>query len=303
MLQMLDQGGAFASPLRYPGGKGRMGPWLAGLMRANGLKGGCYVEPYAGGAGAALFLLLQGYAGRIVINDADPAIYAFWDAVVNNTEALVRKIAQTAPTMEARADAKRILECTDDHDRIDVAFATFLVNRTSRSGILNGGVIGGKAQDGAYKLDARYNRENLIMRIEAIGALREKIQVYGLDALDFLQKVGEKLPPKKVLIYLDPPYYVKGSQLYRNCYQHEDHVAVGKVVKSLSRPVLVTYDDTSEIRQIYKGMNWTLFSLKYSTHLSRPLASEVLFYNNLSLPMPPALTRRSTLPEGVRAAA
>lgn len=295
MLQGLDQGGAFASPLRYPGGKGRMGPWLATLMQANGLKGGCYVEPYAGGAGAALFLLLQGYAQRIVINDADPAIYAFWDAAVNHTEALIDKILKCPPSLEARATAKRILEQTQDHSRIDVAFAAFLLNRTNRSGILNGGVIGGLAQNGAYKIDARYRASNLIARIRAIGAQRDKIRVYGLDALEFFRTIGAKLPRKKVLIYLDPPYYIKGSQLYRNCYRHDDHVAVGKLVKTFSRPVLVTYDDTPAIRRIYKGMSWTVFSLKYSTHINRPLASEILFYKHLTLPTPPALTRRVSL--------
>lgn len=303
MLHMLDQGGAFASPLRYPGGKGRMGPWLATLMRSNGLKGGCYAEPYAGGAGAALFLLLQGHAGRIVINDADPAIYAFWDCVVNRTDAFVRKISRTPVTMDTRARAKQVLERPDDHAPLDVGFAAFVLNRTSRSGILNGGVIGGKAQSGAYKLDARYNKDNLVARIRSIGALREKIQVHGLDALEFFKNVGERLPPKKSLIYLDPPYYVKGSQLYRNCYQHDDHVAVGEAVKALTRPTLVTYDDAPAIRKIYKGMSWTLFSLKYSTHLSRPLASEILFYKNLSLPMPPALTRGTSLVGKLRAAA
>lgn len=288
---MLNQGGAFVSPLRYPGGKGRLGPWIATLMQSNRLKGGCYVEPYAGGAGAALFLLLQGYAGRIVINDVDPAIHAFWDTVVNDTEALVDRIFRCPPTIKARSIAKSVLEKVQDHNRADVAFATFLLNRTNRSGILNGGVIGGTAQNGPYKMDVRYKVENLVARIRAIGAMREKIKVYGLDALEFLKEVGDKLPPKKVLIYLDPPYYVKGSQLYRNCYQHADHVAVGKVVKSLSRPLLVTYDDAPEIRRIYTGMKWTVFSLKYSTHTERPLASEVMFYKNLKLPMPPAMTR------------
>jgi DNA adenine methylase len=303
MMHMLDQGGAFASPLRYPGGKGRLGPWLATLMRANGLKGGCYAEPYAGGAGAALFLLLQGHAGRIVINDADPAIYAFWDCVVNRTDAFVRKITRTLPTMEARALAKQVLERPGGYEPLEVGFAAFLLNRTSRSGILNGGVIGGKAQSGAYRLDARYNKDNLIARIRSIGVMSEKIQVHGLDALEFFEKVGERLPPKKSLIYLDPPYYVKGSQLYRNSYQHDDHVAVGEVVKSLTRPVLVTYDDASAIRKIYRGMDWTLFSLKYSTHLSRPLASEILFYKNLTLPMPPTLTRGASLAGSLHAAA
>lgn len=285
---------SFFSPLRYPGGKGRMGPWLAELILANGLRGGCYVEPYAGGAGAALYLLLNEHVKRIVINDADPAIFAFWHAVVNEPEALIDQVRRHDPTMETRTFAQSILATPSNHSPVEVAFATFFLNRTNRSGILNGGVIGGKNQAGAYKLDARYNRDDLIARIQSIAKRGSDIKVYGLDAIELLTRIGARLP-KKTLIYLDPPYYVKGSQLYRNCYGHEDHVAVAKMAKTLERPLIITYDDTPEIRKIYRGVKSTLFSLTYSTHLSRPLASEVMFYGNLTLPMPPTMTRRSAL--------
>lgn len=286
--------GNFVSPLRYPGGKGRMGPWLAELIRANGLRGGCYVEPYAGGAGAALYLLLRGHVKRIVINDADPAVFAFWNAVVNEPDALLEQVRRRKPTMRTRAFAQSVLATPSNYSPVEVAFATFFLNRTNRSGILNGGVIGGKEQTGAYKLDARYNREDLVARIQAIAERASDIKVYGLDALKLLARIGQKLP-KKTLIYLDPPYYVKGSQLYRNCYDHADHVAVSKIAMKLDRPHIITYDDTPEIRRIYRGMKSTLFSLTYSTHLNRPLASEVMFYGNLTLPMPPSMTRRAAL--------
>ena len=283
-------GGSFTSPLRYPGGKGRLGPWLAALMQSNKLDGGCYVEPYAGGAGAALFLLLQGHVKRIVINDADPVVYAFWHAAVNESKALIREIERHPPTMETREAAKKILIAPEDHSTAEVGFATFFLNRTSRSGILNWVVIGGKDQAGEYKLDARYNRADLITRIQAIAQKKKHITVLGIDALSLLNEVCASLP-KKSLVYLDPPYYVKGSQLYRNFYEHADHAAIADAVKSLSLPVLVTYDDTPEIRKLYRGTKSTLFSLQYSTHLTRPMVSEVMFYANVKLPMPPVLTR------------
>ncbi|QBG90026.1 DNA adenine methylase [Xanthomonas oryzae] len=286
--------GNFVSPLRYPGGKGRMGPWLATLIEANGLKNGCYIEPYAGGAGAALYLLLHGHVKRIIINDADPAVFTFWDVLVNKPSKLIDQVRLHKPTMQTRYFAKSVLENITLFRPEEVAFSTFFLNRTSRSGILNGGVIGGKNQEGAYKLDARYNIENLVERIQTIAGEVDCIKVYGLDAIAFLRKIRSKLP-KKSLIYMDPPYYVKGSQLYRNCYNHEDHVAVASAAMELKQPLLITYDDTPEIRQIYKGVKSTLFSLTYSTHLARPLASEVLFYKNLLLPMPPVMTRRSEL--------
>jgi DNA adenine methylase len=236
-----------------------------------------------------------------VINDADPAVFAFWHTVVNEPEALIHEIRTRPPTMDTRAWAHEVLAHHDEHARVDVAFATFFLNRTSRSGILTAGAIGGKAQNGPYKLDARYNRADLIARIEAIAALRDRIQIYGLDAIVFLDKIVPKLP-KKTMIYLDPPYYVKGSQLYRNGYTHQDHVAVSSKVRTLTHPTLVTYDDAPEIRKIYKGMKSSHLSLHYSTHTARPLAFEAVFYANLTLSMSPTMTRaeRITLPRRSR---
>lgn len=283
-------GGTFVSPLRYPGGKGRLGPWIASVLRANNLTGGCYVEPYAGGAGVALFLLLRNHVRRIVINDADPAVHAFWHAVVQEPETLIREINTRSPTMDTRAFAQDVLAHPEKHPLSERAFATFFLNRTSRSGILKGGVIGGKAQDGTYTLDARYNREDLVARIQAIAAQRHRIKVFGMDAVAFLDQHGSRFP-KKTLVYLDPPYYIKGSQLYRNSYTHQDHVAVAEAARGLAHPTLITYDDVPEIRKIYKGMPSSFLSLHYSTHQGRPMACEAVFYDRMRLPTPPTMTR------------
>lgn len=286
--------GYFASPLRYPGGKGRLGPWLASVVERNGLKGGWYVEPYAGGAGAALYLLLQNYVEHIVINDADPLIHAFWQSVVHNTNAFVEMILETPVTIESRARCQAIVANPADASQLELGFAAFLLNRTSRSGILTGGVIGGKAQSGAYKLDARYQRDDLIARVRAIGALRERISVVGMDALDMLVHTSPGFPVK-TLIYMDPPYYVKGSQLYLHHYLRGDHEAIAHYASLVEHPLLITYDNCPEVRELYGDMKATEFSLQYSTHLTRPLTSEVLFYANLEVPTVPQLTRGEKL--------
>ena len=284
----------FSSPLRYPGGKGRLGPWLGELIRANGLVGGTYVEPYAGGAGAAFHLLRAGLVRNVLINDADPVVYSFWRIAVHRTDELVKLIRERPVTMDTWLSAKEVLASPERYRQLEVAFATFFLNRTSRSGILNGGVIGGKAQAGFYKLNARYNVDGLVGRIMAIGACRERITVSNRDALALLEQRTATLP-KKTLIYLDPPYYGKGSQLYRNFYLHSDHVAIGRAVRKLVHPIVITYDDCNEIRKIYHGVAWSSFSLQYSTHLERPTATEVMFYANLTLPMAPMLSRGSAL--------
>lgn len=287
--------GFFASPLRYPGGKGRLGPWLATVIETNSLSRGWYVEPYAGGAGAALYLLLKSYVEHVVINDADPLVHAFWMSVVHESLAFEDMIRRTPVTMKSRARFQEMVAVPDLHSTLELGFAAFFLNRTSRSGILAGGVIGGKEQAGAYRLDARYGHEDLIARVRAIGALRDRITVLGMDALDLLVDCSPGFPEKS-LIYLDPPYYVKGSQLYRNHYHHADHEAIARCLRRAKYPLLITYDDCVEIRDLYDGMSSSSFSLKYSTHLARPTASEVMFYANLKLPTPPTLTRGAQLP-------
>lgn len=293
--QRARSAGYFASPLRYPGGKGRLGPWLANVIEQNALKGGWYVEPYAGGAGAALYLLLQDHVEHIVINDADPLIHAFWQSVVHRSHDFVQMIRETPVTMESRAHCQAIVANPAQHTQLELGFAAFFLNRTSRSGILTGGVIGGKEQIGAYKLDARYQRDELIARVHKIGALRERITVVGMDALDLLGNITPSLPDK-TLIYMDPPYYVKGSQLYLHHYQHRDHQAIARYALLIEHPLLITYDNCPEVWALYRGMKAEEFSLQYSTHLARPFATEVLFYANLRLPGPPQLTRSAQLP-------
>lgn len=292
-------GGKFTTPLRYPGGKGRLGPWIAEIMRHNRISGGWYIEPYAGGAGAALFLLTQGYVDHVVINDADPIVYAFWKAATERNAELLAMIQKTPVTMDTWQRQREVIAAPGKHNLVEVAFATFFLNRTNRSGILSAGVIGGKAQTGNYKLDARYNVADLMNRIKTIGAYRSHMTVLGIDALDLLTDVAPGFP-RECLVYLDPPYYVKGSLLYRNHYVHEDHAAIAECVEDAAYPLIVTYDDCHEVRQLYSSFESTNFELHYSTHSARPLTSEVLFYKNIELPSAPAMTRATHLNQHAR---
>lgn len=281
---------SFATPLRYPGGKGRLGNWLAGVLKANGLTGGTYAEAYAGGAGAGIFLLTEGHVSQIVINDIDPAIYLFWWAVKNDNERLAQMVRDAPITLEQRAKSKDILRNIHSHDKTDVAFATFFLNRTSRSGILRGGPIGGALQQGKYLLDARFNKEGLAERIERIGKLSERIEVLNVDALELISAWGKR-KQQNMLVYCDPPYFEKGYQLYKNFYTSEDHLAVAKAIRKLRSPWLVTYDDCDEIEQLYKYTPMMRFSLFYSAHQSRTRATELLYYDNIILPEAPYLHR------------
>lgn len=281
---------SFVTPLRYPGGKGRLGAWLAELIKHNGLEGGTYVEPYAGGAGAAMYLLSNNHVDRIAINDIDPVVHAFWWAVLNDTERFAAMVLETPVTMDTWHMQREVIANADAGDLTTLGFATFFLNRTNRSGMIKGGVIGGQKQTGTYLIDARYNKAGLAGRITKIGALRDRIQLFNVDALELLIHPELELDDHS-LIYLDPPYYEKGSQLYRNHYQPEDHQQIAEAVMAITTPWLVTYDNCDEIKHLYDQAAGVEFSLHYSTHMLRPKATEAMFYGNLNLHSAPTLKR------------
>ncbi|MDR0280240.1 MAG: DNA adenine methylase [Paucimonas sp.] len=281
---------SFVTPLRYPGGKGRLGAWLAQLLKHNKLDGGLYVEPYAGGAGAAMYLLTNNHVGRIAINDLDPVVHAFWWALLNDTDRLVEMIKETPVTMDSWHTQRAIIENAGATERTALGFATFFLNRTNRSGMIKGGVIGGLNQTGKYLIDARFKKDKLIERILKISKLRDRIQLFNMDAMDLLQS-PELEASNKSLIYLDPPYYVKGSQLYRNHYKPDDHRQIADTVMNIETPWIVTYDNCNEINLLYRKSHGVEFSLHYSTHMLRPKATEAMFYGNIELHEPPTLRR------------
>lgn len=185
------------TPLRYPGGKGKLAAYVKVLISANDLADGEYAEPYAGGAGIALELLFHEYVSRIHINDVSQLVYAFWWSVLHSTDELCRLINDTPRTVEAWDRLKLVLMNPGDHSKIELGFATFFLNRTNRSGILNGGIIGGRDQTGPWKINARYNAPELVSRVESTARLKNRISLTNLDALEFLAAGVTAWPEKQ----------------------------------------------------------------------------------------------------------
>ena len=268
------------TPLRYPGGKAKFAPFVKTIMQVNNLVGGHYLEPYAGGAGVAFDLLFNDFASHIHINDFDPAVYDFWEVTLRHTDEILRRVFDTNITMENWYIQKNIFDNPADFNQIDRGFATFFLNRTNRSGILKGGVIGGKEQSGVWKLDERFNKAELLKRIEKIGIHSDRVHVYNEDAIHLLNRINDVLPVNS-FIYLDPPYYVKGKGLYRNFYKHEDHIAIKDALKSLNFRWLVSYDNAEEIKVIYNEYRQVMYSLKYSAQKKKEGSEVMIFSDNL----------------------
>lgn len=253
----------YVSPLRYPGGKLKVVDYVKQLMEVNDLMGGTYIEPYAGGASVALSLLFAKYAGKIKINDKDRAIYAFWYSVLNETEELCRKIQETPVTMDVWQTQHELQKHKAEADLLELGFSTFFLNRTNRSGILNGGVIGGKEQMGNYKIDARYNKKDLIERIEHVAGYADLIELTSMDAVALIKRY-KRTPAAKTFCYLDPPYYVKGQDLYLNYYRDEDHQDIAEAIKKFKGQWIISYDAVDFISDLYKDYRQKEYYLSYS---------------------------------------
>jgi DNA adenine methylase len=273
------------TPLRYPGGKARLAAFVKQLVQTNHLLDGDYVEPYAGGAAIGIELLLHEYVSRIHINDISRPIYAFWKCVLDDTDELCRLVQDTRLTMRVRDKQKSILTNQDEHGDLALGFAMFFLNRTNRSGILNAGVIGGRDQSGPWKMDARYNADELVRRIIAIARMRGRIRLTRFDALDFLRK-GCKLWPEKTLIYCDPPYYVKGRDLYYDYYEPEDHERVARfITREVTRQKwIVSYDNVRQVRDLYARCARVKYHIGYSARTSRQGAEIMFFCESLDVP-------------------
>lgn len=268
----------FVSPLRYPGGKLKVVDYVKRLLEVNDLCGGTYIEPYAGGASVALSLLYSKHAARIKINDIDRSIYAFWYAVLEETEGLCRLITDTPVNMETWERQREVQARKADADLLDLGFSTFFLNRTNRSGILSGGVIGGKEQTGNFKIDARFNKKDLIERIEHIVGYADLIELTSMDAVALIKRY-KRAPAAKTFCYLDPPYYVKGQDLYLNYYRDEDHKDIADAIMKFKGQWIISYDAVDFISELYKDYRQKDYYLSYSAG-NPSKGKEIMVYSN-----------------------
>ncbi|MCJ0597492.1 DNA adenine methylase [Enterococcus cecorum] len=271
---------ATTTPLRYPGGKSKTYEFVRELINVNRLTS--YSEVFAGGGGVAISLLLNDEVDKILLNDYDYAIYSFWNAVINQTDELIKKIQETDITMEQWYLQKNIYDTQQEEaSTLDIGFATLFLNRTNRSGIIKAGVIGGKNQNGLYKLDCRFNKDDICKRIERIGTCRNRIKLSNKDAEQYIKQNLTKT--KDTLIFLDPPYYKKGPALYTNFYNHDNHVSLAKTInKHLSnKSWILTYDKCDEINNLYAEYTKHEYSLNYS--ISKPSKGIEFLFNSDSI--------------------
>lgn len=240
---------------------------LRRIRALNDLNGYAVAEPFAGGAGAALSLLYLRETHEIYINDLDRAIHDFWFSAVHDSESFLDCLEKSPVTVE-EWERWRDVYRGGAASRLERGFAAFYLNRCNRSGIIDGGgVIGGLAQKGRWRIDARFNKDTLRERLERIAEERDRIFVSNLDGIDFI----DALDSQSTMFFVDPPYFVKGPALYLNALDHDYHGRLAQKLRSMSDAAwILTYDDCPEVRELYE--DWAAvrpFSLRYTARERR----------------------------------
>ena len=279
----------YKTPLRYPGGKQRLWTFVDEILSANDLVGSDYVEPFSGGAGVAMELLLRGRVRRVHLNDSCVAVFSFWRSILTEPERFCRAITRASLNIETWRRQRAIFRDRATADRFELGFAMFYLNRCNRSGILNGGIIGGLEQAGDWKMDARFSRNELISRIEAIAARKADIKIRNWDAERFISQYVPKLP-EKTLVYCDPPYYRKADRLYPNHYKPKDHQRIAEVIqRNIPQHWIVSYDSCDEIRVFYEGRTMFQYFLQYNAAKAYKGSELFIFSDQTIVPFRSAL--------------
>ena len=271
------------SPLRYPGGKSRLAPYISELIRCQEYRPTSYAEPFAGGAGAALKLLANEAVKTIYINDLSPGIAAFWRSVFNCNKEFVAKIYETPITMDKWYEQRDIFKNPEKYDDITLGFATFFLNRCNRSGILTAGPIGGMNQSGKWKIDARFNRPNLADKITFLGNYNKRVSVTQLDAKEFMKSIEPE--GDNVFFYVDPPYIVQGEQLYLNSLTYQDHIELAEYLHGVSAPWILTYDVVDQVTDdLYKGLRVAEFDISHTAQKQHIGSEYIVYCENVKVP-------------------
>jgi DNA adenine methylase len=269
------------TPLRYPGGKSKYSKIFESVLESNGLENATFAEAFAGGAGAAITLLLKGKVDSIFLNDFDKAIYSFWKAIIFRTDEFIELMHNTPVSVEEWKKQKEIYK-SPPRDYFKLGFATFFLNRSNIGGILSANPIGGIKQNNKYRIDARFNKKTAETKIRKIASFKDKIKLFNLDAVEFIEHLKDEYVDREIFLYFDPPYYQKGQLLYLNYYKHDDHAELRDHIVKCDFHWFLSYDMHKEIIDLYSGHSMYRKYLTYS--ITKPSIGEELIVSNLIVP-------------------
>jgi len=239
--------------LRYPGGKTKLKEKLGTLITPY-LSGREYREPFFGGGALGLHLMKSVKFDALWVNDFDKGISSLWSAVINQPERLKSLVMDFTPSTEEFYSIKEELVSYEGEGSLEIGFKKLAIHQISYSGLgtKSGSPLGGHSQKSKYKVDCRWSPSHICKNIDRFHKLFSKFQVRhsSCTSFDFIELIVEE---GDAVLYLDPPYYEKGNDLYQHGFDEKDHKDLARALRSTDQPWFLSYDDHPRIRELYKG--------------------------------------------------
>ena len=273
---------------RYPGGKSKITKKICPEIIARYNKCNVFVEPFFGSGAVTLELLKQGIVKEIWINDLDGGIAAIWNTIIYKPNELIDKINAYTPNVKDFYEFKRNLlnpNYITSTEEIDVALQKIAVHQMSFSGLgtMAGSPIGGKNQldkngnPKKYQIDCRWSPKTLSKNIHNIHKLFDDCRiVHGRCTSDHYLAVLRNCD-EDCFVYLDPPYYEMGQQLYQCSFSLEDHMRLMHSLKGKEN-WLLSYDNHVYIKYLYNWAKVEEIPIKYTVTNNTDTCKELLIY-------------------------
>ena len=270
---------------RYPGGKRKLRDTIAKRLKeyyqAEDLQ---YREPFFGGGSIGMCLLKDVKPSSMWINDFDIGIYCIWMSVCHYPAELCDRINSFHPKKDDFHTFRKELTTLkhlpiDAAEVVDIGFKKIAIHQISYSGLgtKSGGPLGGEKQESEYKIDCRWSPPHMTKQIKHLSEILGPPLKLSITAVDFKDTIADT--SEKALLYLDPPYYVKGNDLYQCAFTLDDHIRLALALRDTKHKWLLSYDDCPEVRALYKWATIEPLSVKYSITTART-KSELLIYPN-----------------------
>jgi DNA adenine methylase len=258
---------------RYPGGKSRIAHQIVKEM-GNIQE---YREPFFGGGSIGLEVLESLPLGADVwVNDKYPPLASLWKMIIEDPYPLMDRISEYVPTVDDFFRIKQIFlgmpEILSEEER---AMMCLVLHQISFSGlgVKAGGPIGGKTQKGTYKVDCRWSPRTLNAKILKAHRLFQRANV-TCTAVDYVRLLEDATP--QTTVYLDPPYYVRGNDLYQEPFSVQDHEELAVILRGLDCKWFISYDDCPEIRDLYSWAKIIEFKRQYAIKNAKREVVELL---------------------------